>query len=350
MPIITDFNEVKRIYNYANDSGICLPVFAAEDRETIEAILAAGTEIGKEIGNVNIPIIITWTINYQKRPQMQLVSSCGDPVIGIKLMLSDLRIFLDKESPYYELLVMPHLDHIIPCLDNEIIEYFLGDFASILFDASEKSLDENIKLTSEFVKKYKNSILIEGIVDEIKESKTECIINKTTVENVKRYVQETGVDLIVPNVGTEHRSTMKRIKYDSNLAKKISSQVGRILSIHGTTSINKEEIPLLSKNGFAKVNIFTGLAINGGQAVAGEVLNNIKSILYKNQIKEFIEKGILSGDLLNNNINSKNKLSPKLENVVNAGRRDAWFLAVKETCKEYFYLLNYKNFKGKYFY
>ena len=115
------------------------------------------------------------------------------------------------------------------------------------------------------------------------------------------------------------------------------------------TSINKDEIPLLNKNGFVKVNIFTKLAVNGGQAIAREVLGNLKNILYKNQIKEFVEKGILSGDLINNNINGKNELGPKLENVVNAGRRDAWFLAVKETCKEYFYLLNYRNFADKSF-
>ena len=50
MPLITDYNEVKEVYQEAAEKGVALPVFCAEDRETLEAILASASEFGKKIG------------------------------------------------------------------------------------------------------------------------------------------------------------------------------------------------------------------------------------------------------------------------------------------------------------
>ena len=41
MPLVTSYNAVKEIYEEAVERGIGLPVFCAEGRETLEAILAS---------------------------------------------------------------------------------------------------------------------------------------------------------------------------------------------------------------------------------------------------------------------------------------------------------------------
>ncbi len=41
MPLVNDYNAVKDAYAEAAEKGIALPVFCAEDRETLEAILAS---------------------------------------------------------------------------------------------------------------------------------------------------------------------------------------------------------------------------------------------------------------------------------------------------------------------
>lgn len=345
MPIITKYNEVKEIYDKARDIGVCLPVFAAEDRETVEAILAAGLEFGKQIGRAEIPIVITWTVRYPLRPQMTKLTACGNPYLSSSMMLSDLALFMDDFSPYHKLLLLPHLDHCIPWLDYDIINNLINNFASILIDASEKLFEENIKITTEFVKKFKSKIIIEGVVDSISESGEENKKSlKTSVNKACEFFQKTGVDIIVPNVGTVHRSTNSKIEYDSNLAKRISKRVGKLLSLHGTSSLNESDFKKLPDDGFIKINIFTILAVLGGQAVAENVLYNLGNIFNKNKLNEFIEEGILNKEYLS--LISKNlsgQIKPKLKYLANEQRRNAWFQAIKNKCLYFFRLLDYEK-------
>ncbi len=50
MPLITDYHQVKDTYQKAAELGVALPVFCAEDRETLEAILASALELGRRSG------------------------------------------------------------------------------------------------------------------------------------------------------------------------------------------------------------------------------------------------------------------------------------------------------------
>ena len=50
MPLVTDYTHVKEVYQEAAELGVGLPVYCAEDRETLEAILAAAKEMGARIG------------------------------------------------------------------------------------------------------------------------------------------------------------------------------------------------------------------------------------------------------------------------------------------------------------
>jgi len=155
MPLITDYDRVKEIYQEARELGVALPVFCAEDRETLEAILAAATEMGKEIGVDNLPIIPAWTCRYPPRGQMKLLTACGDPLLGTRLMFSDLRVFMSEGSPYLKLRVLPHLDHGFPWLDGDILETMADQFASVMCDASEKPFEQNMRLTAQYVEKVK---------------------------------------------------------------------------------------------------------------------------------------------------------------------------------------------------
>ena len=82
MPIISNYQQVKEIYAEATENGILLPVFCAEDRETLEAILAATKEYGDEIGIDDLPIMSAWACRYPARYQMKLVTACSDPLVG----------------------------------------------------------------------------------------------------------------------------------------------------------------------------------------------------------------------------------------------------------------------------
>ncbi|MHB0913166.1 MAG: class II fructose-bisphosphate aldolase [Armatimonadota bacterium] len=340
MPLVTDYKEVKEVYAEAAERGVGLPVFCAEDRETLEAILASALQYGKEIGVENLPVIPAWTSRYPARGQMTLITACGNPVLGTNLMFSDLAAFMGETSPYRKLRVLPHLDHAFPWLDWDILTDFAGRFASVMCDASEKPFEENIRMTAEYAEKVRGRVVVEGGVDEVFESGGEGEKNEpTTVEQAQKFLRETGVDIIVPNVGTEHRATADQVKYRGDRAKEISAAVGNILCLHGTSSVKPEDLPNLPGDGFVKINIYTTLAVHGGQALARNVLENLGNIFTEAKLREMVEEGVLGESVLD-----RTPIKPKLDRVTNPPRRDAWFEAVRERCTDFLKVLGYERY------
>ena len=345
MPLVTDYNAVKETYQQAVECGIGLPVFCAEDRETLEAILASALKMGQEIGVDDLPIIPAWTCRYPSRGQMTLLTACGDPVLGTQMMFSDLKLLAGENSPYRKLRVLPHLDHAFPWLDGDILDNFPDQFASVMCDASEKTFDENIALTARYVEKVKGRVVVEGAVDEIFESGGVEKNEPTTVQQAQKYLSQTGVDIIVPNVGTEHRATADQVIYNSKRAREISAAVGKILCLHGTSSAKPEDLPKIPADGFVKINVYTTLAVKGGQALTHHVLDNLGNIFDQKQLTELVQQGILGEAVLGDNYaETQAPIKPKLAHVGNPLRRDAWFAAVRDRCCDFLEIFNYHSF------
>ncbi len=345
MPLITDYQAVKDVYREATELGAGLPVYCSEDRETLEAILAAALEYGKTIGVEDLPIIPAWTCRYPSRGQMTLLTACGGPVLGTKMMFSDLELFMSETSPYRKLRVLPHLDHGFPWLDMDVLEGFVGQFASVMCDASEKPFAENMEITARYVEKVKGRVVVEGAVDEIYESGGSEKNEPTSVEQAQKYLSETGVDIIVPNVGTEHRATADQVEYRSERAREISAAVGKILCLHGTSSVKPEDLSQIPDDGFVKINVYTTLAVMGGQALSRQVLNNLGNIFGEEQLKELVQQGVLGEAVLADSYSGTElPIKPKLAHVANPPRRDAWFAAVRDRCCDFLKVFNYQNF------
>jgi fructose/tagatose bisphosphate aldolase len=332
MPLVTDYAHVKEIYAEAAERGIALPVFCAEDRETLEAILASAVKVGKEIGRDDVPIVPAWTSRYPSRGQMTLLTACGDPVMGTRMMMADLDAMMGETSPYRKLRVMPHLDHAFPWLDGDVMELFADRFATIMCDASEKPFDENVRITARFTERMRGRVMVEGAVDEIFESGGAGEKNEpTTVEQAARFLRETGADIIVPNVGTEHRATADQVRYRSDRAREISAAVGRVLCLHGTSSVKPEDLPKLVDDGFVKINVYTTLAVHGGQAVARQVLSSMPELFSERDLRALVDAGLLGPKALERGAAAR----PVLAAVANPRRRDAWFAAVRDRCVDF---------------
>lgn len=137
---------------------------------------------------------------------------------------------------------MLHLDHVQPVDDKDLLEGDLSGYASIMYDASTFPFEENIKMTSNFVDKMKGKILIEGACDEIYDAGGSTHNSITTPEDAKRFIDETGADLIVCNLGTEHRASGKDLKYYGDAARKIRDAIGEKIVLHGTSSVTADQI------------------------------------------------------------------------------------------------------------
>jgi len=261
------------------------------------------------------------------------------------LMFSDLKVFTGEDSPYKDLLVMPHLDHSNPWENMDILLGFADQFASVMCDASEKPLEENIRLTAAYVEKVKGRVIVEGAVDEISSTEGGAREKMTTVEEAKDFISKTGVDIIVPNLGTEHRSTTASAHYDSVRAKEISEAVGKIICLHGSSSVKKEDLSKLPDDGVIKINLYTALAYAGGKAVVNHVLDDIGNVLNENELADLVDRGILGQAVLKEDFGKTIKpIGPKLDHFTNPLRSDAWYYTFKEKCKDYMRVFNYHKF------
>jgi len=219
------------------------------------------------------------------------------------------------------------------------MDAFTDGFASIMCDASEKPFAENVRITAEFVDRVRGRVVVEGAVDEIFESGGAGQKNEpTTVEQARRFLAETGVDIIVPNVGTEHRATADQVRYRGDRAREISAAVGKVLCMHGTSSVKPADLPRLPDDGFVKINVYTTLAVHGGQAVARQVLATMKDMFGEDDLREMVAAGLLGEKTVTAGAR------PKLASVANPPRRDAWFAAVRDRCLDFLTVFRYARF------
>ena len=347
MPLVTDPLEVEDIYRELGQLRVCLPAFCASDPETVEAALIAGTEFGRQHGIKKLPLSVAFTSTYEMIQQTVCYTASGDPLLGFRMIMADLRILLSEGSPYQNLRVMAHLDHGQPDTDREILEDGLDDLASVMYDCSTLPFDENIKRTAEYVERTRNQVRVEGAVDEIYEVGESQEKNElTTPDNAERYFRETGAFLITPNIGTEHRSTQARVHYESELAREISRRVGHRLVIHGTSGLSPDDLTRLRDDGIVKVNIWTILQTSGAQAVAGYTLEQLGNILSEEEIAALQNDAVLGNrysqaDYVNEVC--QGELKPKHPHVTATARREAWMHSVVDRMKTYMEVFGYRD-------
>ena len=178
-------------------------------------------------------------------------------------------------------------------------------------------LNKNRTMTTEFVNQWRDQFIIEGCVDEITES-GDGEMKLTTPDDAKRFLDETGVDLVVVNLGTEHRATSAQLRYHSDIAKKICKLTGQKLVLHGTSSLSKSDLQLLRHDGIAKVNIWTVLETATTQLMLEEMIKNIGNILPKDAIEKLVAAGWLGQAAVDHSENH----SPSLAYLVELYRRN----------------------------
>ena len=301
--IITDVNEVKKVYANAAKMGWVIPCICSENQTTTEAILSACSEYGKKIGK-RVPISIAITVLYSHRSQAVNYTHTGDWKTGLKLFRDDIVALAGAGAKYEDVDVLIHLDHVQFDDDIELLESDLSGYSSIMYDASALPFEDNIKHTAEFVKKMGGRILIEGACDEIVDATGTQHNALTTPENALRYINETGVDMIVANLGTEHRATGKELKYHGDLAREIKKVIGNNIVLHGTSSVTNDQVKTLFTDGVCKVNIWTAVERDTSKPLFYDMVKNESKVAGPEVVDKLIEEGYLTekcrtGDKIN---------------------------------------------------
>ncbi len=261
MPVVTDRSQVLDVYREAARNRWVLPCVCTENLTNTEAILAATQAYGKEKGADDLPITIGICAQYSHRTQSAFYTHTRRWDVGLRMFLADLDVLTGKGGPYQRLRVLVHLDHAQFDEDAELFTWDMGPFSSIMFDASRAPFEENLALTRRFVKEQGAKIVVEGACDEIlpPDPSGQVRSELTTAEKAERFFAETGADLIVANLGTEHRASGRDQRYYGEQARAIREKVGPRLVLHGASSVPSDQLVKLIDDGICKVNLWTAL-------------------------------------------------------------------------------------------
>lgn len=271
MPIITGRENVLAIYKKAAERGWVIPCICTENLTTTEAILTAASEFAKEHGYDRIPVTIAITNQYDHRSQSVNYTCTRRWDIGLKLFRSDLEI-VSQVFPNVDVLI--HLDHAQHDSDAEMLESDLSMYSSVMYDASSLPMEENIAKTRAYMERKGHEIVIEGACDEIVDATGADRCEITNADKCADYMARTGVDMVVANLGTEHRASGKTLHYYADAANAIREKIGHKIVLHGTSSVTNEQVKNLFSDGICKVNIWTALERDSSPALTEFMVKN----------------------------------------------------------------------------
>lgn len=161
-----------------------------------------------------------------------------------------------------------HLDHTkaMPVIEAAIA----AGFTSVMIDASEKPLEENIATTAQVVRyAHSRGVAVEaelgriGTTDMVETDSDQELYTKP--DEAERFVRETGVDALAVSVGTAHGVyTVRQPKIDLERLRQIRAITPVHLVLHGGSGIPASMMQSairLPGGGVSKVNIATDLEL-----------------------------------------------------------------------------------------
>lgn len=169
-----------------------------------------------------------------------------------------------------------HLDH------GRSLDYIKkavdSGFTSVMLDASDKALDENIYLTKKVVemcKPYDISVESElghvGGLEGYAYSDDDSEDAYTAVEEAKRFVKETGVNSLAVSIGTVHGVYKSAPKLNIKRLKELRAAVSVPLVMHGGSGLSDADFKEVVKNGICKANIYTDLLLKANTAIKANI-------------------------------------------------------------------------------
>ena len=178
------------------------------------------------------------------------------------------EFFAQLEGEHITVPVVLHLDHTKEF--TVIQDAIAAGFTSVMIDASEKPLDENIAISRQVVEyAHARGVSVEaelgriGTTDFVETEDDEELYTKP--DEAERFVRETGVDALAVSVGTAHGVyTVRQPRIDLPRLRAIRALTSVHLVLHGGSGVPAEMMQAaiqLEGGGVSKVNIATDLEL-----------------------------------------------------------------------------------------
>jgi len=260
---------------------IGIGAYNAPNLEAVRAVIAAAEEL-------NQPVILAH-------------AQVHDPVIP----LAEIGPIMVQYAKNAKVPVAVHLDH-GTSFDLCVQALELG-FTSVMFDASDKSFEENVAGTREMVKiAHSLGASVEAELGHVFTSEVggEADAEDRVVYNVeehggedmytdpeaaKKFVEQTNVDCLAIAFGTAHGIYLTKPELNLARVSEIADVVDIPLVMHGGSGVSKEDMQTAIKNGICKINYFAYMNKAGGEKVQEYVTSLGSEIPFFDEISK---KGI----------------------------------------------------------
>lgn len=236
--------SIKEMLNKAREEKYCVGAFDASTIEMAMKIVEAAEEL-------NSPVIIMGL-----KPDLDN----GDM---LDYWLYSLRKMAEKAT----VPVCLHLDH---ARDMDFLKKCVDmGFTSVMFDASECSLEENIRVTKEAVDyAHSKGVTVEAELGHVGDAIVSGELKSdnsydnpedylTNPDEMKRFIEETNVDCLAVAVGTSHGVYVHTPKLDFerlDILNKISTVP---MVMHGGSGTPDDQIKIAVSKGICKLNIYS---------------------------------------------------------------------------------------------
>ncbi len=231
MPLVTLANALA----IAKEKNIAIGAFNIGNYESLKAVIDCATE-------EKLPVII------QIFNRLFNDNKAHDMAALVKIMAENADI------P-----VVLHLDH-GKTIDQvkRAVQY---GFTSVMIDASDLPMEENILTTKEVVAiAHPHNISVEAELGRLLPKGTvDCENFLTVPEEALEFVQQTGIDALAVAIGTSHGFYKETPFIDLERLKKISDLVRIPIVLHGGSDTPDDDVQQAIRYGIRKINLATEL-------------------------------------------------------------------------------------------
>jgi ketose-bisphosphate aldolase len=229
---------MKEILDRAFAERYGVAAFNILDDLSIEAVLAAAVE-------ERAPVILQTSV--------KTVRSYGrEQLIGVfRALVADVDVPVTLHLDH-----CPHRSVITECLD--------AGWNSVLFDAHELDVAENLRQTTEVVAEAKRHGAhvegeiegIQGVEDGIGSDEASAL---QSLEVAVDFIKRTGVDCFAPAIGNAHGQYTAAPRLNHQRVTDLVEATGVPMALHGGTGLSADQFRDLVARGCAKVNISTAI-------------------------------------------------------------------------------------------
>lgn len=243
--------------------------------QTLQDVLVQAGERGVAIGHFNVSDLVLLKAVFSAAKDLNVPVMVGASegergFIGVRQIAALVKNLRDE----FDFPIFLNADHTHSRAGAE--EVARAGFDSIVFDLSALPLEENVRQTREAVAALKEihpSILVEGEIgdigsgSEIHESMSAPSKKLTTPEEARQFVEDTGIDILAPAVGSMHGMSRSMVRGDTkqhldiDRIAAIRKAAGVPLTLHGGSGTDDDDFRRAIAAGIRIVHINTEVRV-----------------------------------------------------------------------------------------